>query len=329
MSGADSKIKVLVIAGPTGVGKSALGMELARRHSGEIVSADSMQIYQGLDLGTAKPTLEERREIPHHLVDIVPFDEPFTVADYQVRARRAIAEIAAHGHLPLLVGGTGLYIKATLEVLELAPKVPDEVRRQLERRAEREGLAALFQELQQRDPQAAARLAPTDKKRILRALEVLEFTGKPWSSYQAGAFDRPLGTLYNAAKVGLRVSREELYRRLDARVDAMLEAGLLEEVRRLKAAGATRQHQSMQALGYKQLLAYLEGEFSLAEAIRLIKRDTRRFAKRQFTWFRADKRLRWLDLEEFSTLGELAEAAWQVVQAEWRRGRESHSREGP
>lgn len=281
---------LLVIVGPTASGKTSVGIEVALRLSGEIISADSMQVYRGMDIGTGKATAAERARVPHHLLDIVEPDHPFTVAEFQARADLAIREIAARGRLPLLVGGTGLYVRAVVDGLDFAPRPSDlRLRRELERRAAAVGPVALHAELAQLDPETARRVHPHDVRRVVRALEVYRLTGRPISAQGR----RP--PRYDALIFGLHVARAELYRRIERRVDEMLAAGWVDEVRRLIAAGFGRWVTSAQALGYRELAAYLRGEVGYAAARAHIVAATRRFAKRQLTWFRADPRIRWLN----------------------------------
>jgi tRNA dimethylallyltransferase len=283
------RIPLLVIAGPTATGKTAAAVEVAAACGGEIISADSMQIYRGLDLGTAKPTAAERARAVFHLVDIVEPDATYTAADFQRDAEAAITAIWARGRLPILCGGTGLYLRAVLRGLSFPPgALPEtaELRRRLEAEAKQRGPAALHRRLAQVDPPTAARLAVGDLRRVIRALEVHEHTGRPFS--ELARVDEHHGAKYNARTFVLTCPRELLYARIERRVDEMLAAGWLAEVRGLRDRGLTLKHQSMQALGYRHLLGHLErGEDSVATAD-LIKRDTRRFAKRQLTWFRRD-----------------------------------------
>ncbi|MBX6423828.1 tRNA (adenosine(37)-N6)-dimethylallyltransferase MiaA [Thermosulfurimonas sp. F29] len=282
--------KILAVVGPTGVGKTALGIELAERFGGEIVNFDSVQVYRYLDIGTAKPTPEERARVPHHLIDILEPDEPFNAAAFVERADCVIAEIVARGKVPILVGGTGLYLRALLHGL-FPVEVPEELRRTLRERLKREGLSVLYQELRRRDPEAARRIHPHDRVRVLRALEVCLATGKTFSEMvRTHAFRE---RRYKALKIGLHLPRDELYRRLNERVDRMLEAGLLEEVKALLERGFSPELKPLQSIGYRHMIAYLKGEVSLEEAVRLMKRDTRRYAKRQLTWFRADPEVKW------------------------------------
>lgn len=280
---------MVAIVGPTGVGKTALSLDLAERFRGEIVNYDSVQVYRYLDIGTAKPTPEERRRVPHHLFDLLEPHEPFHAAAFVEKADRVIAEITSRGRLPILVGGTGLYLKALLHGL-FPVEVPEELRKNLKERLAREGLSSLYRELQEKDPEAAARIHPHDRVRILRALEVYYATGKPFSQLAREHGFRP--RRYSALKIGLTLPREELYARLDRRVEEMLRSGLLEEVKKLLARYPP-DLKPLQSIGYRHLIAYLSGRLPLSEAVRLMKRDTRRYAKRQLTWFRADPEVRW------------------------------------
>lgn len=298
---------LLVITGPTATGKSAVAIEVALRTNGEIVSADSMMVYKGMDIGTAKPTTAERRGVPHHLIDVVDPDQDFSVAAFQRLACESIREINARGRLPILVGGTGLYIRAVLEGFRLPGGVNIELRRRLAEEARRYGVFHLHEKLRAIDPEAAARIHPNNLKRVIRAIEVYHQTGTPISRAASLA-----GPEFNALVIGLHLEREDLYRRIEARVEAMIAAGLVEEVRGLIAGGLKRDATAMQALGYKEIAAFLAGEVSFEEAVRLLKRNTRRFAKRQSTWFRRDERIRWLNVADFPGVEAVAEeiAAW-------------------
>ena len=286
------KQKILVLIGPTAVGKTELSLLLAEEFKAEIISADSMQVYRGMDIGTAKPTPAERRRVPHHLLDVVDPDESFNVADYVDLAEQVLSELKAQGTTPLLTGGTGLYVDALLQGF-LFPDAPADpkIRQELEEQAERDP-QSLHRELQRVDPVSAQRMHPNDLRRIIRALEVYRRTGEPISLLQQKREQqkRPYDPLY----VGLTRERQELYERINRRVDLMLEQGLVEEV-----AGLLEKYPSqptaLQALGYKEIAMYLRGEMSLEEAVELLKRDTRRYAKRQLSWFRRNKRIHWLN----------------------------------
>jgi len=281
------------IVGPTAVGKTDLALALAERLPVEVVSADSRQVYRGMDIGTAKPNREELDRLPHHLVDIVDPDEPFTLAQYQERAYAAIADVLRRGRLPLLVGGTGLYIRAVMEGLKIPAAPPDEaLRAELFAEAERLGAEALHERLRQVDPLAAERIDYRNVRRVVRALEVHALTGQPISALQE-RHPPP----YRLLTVGLTMPRPPLYERVDRRVDRMIAAGLVEEVRGLLARGYGLELPSMSGLGYREIGLHLRGELSLEAAIALIKSDTRKFIRHQYNWFSpASAAIRWFDL---------------------------------
>ncbi len=289
----DEPIPVIVIAGPTAAGKTEMSLQVAERTGGEIVSADSMQIYERMDIGTAKPTAEERARAPIHLVDFVPPDGEYTVADFQRDARRLIGEIHARGNLPIVAGGTGLYLRALTEGFDFPPPPEDEeVRERLWAEVDDVGAEAMHERLCEVDPDSAERIDPGDARRIVRALEVYETTGRPMS--QERDVDGKAAVNYNCAKYVLTPPRKQLFGRIDRRVDAMIAAGWIHEVRDLIDAGVPSDAQSMQAIGYRHLREHLAGECDREETIRLIKRDTRHFAKRQLTWFRSGENYHWL-----------------------------------
>lgn len=298
MSTESSKpIRLLAIVGPTAVGKSALALRLAERFHGAIISADSRLIYRGMDIGTAKPTPEERARVPHYLVDILNPDEPFGLAQYQELAYQAIADAHHKGFLPLLVGGTGQYVWAVLEGWSI-PRVPPQpaLRAELEEQARREGPEALHRRLAELDPTAAARIDPRNVRRVIRALEVCLTAGAPISELQ-----RKSPPPYDTLIIGLQMERAALYARIDARVEQMIAAGLVEEVRGLLAAGYPPDLPAFSSVGYRQIIAYLRGEASLEEAVARIKRDTRRLVHQQSIWFRADDpRIRWFPAEDYA-----------------------------
>jgi tRNA dimethylallyltransferase len=285
---------LIVVVGPTAVGKTTLSVKLAARFDGEIISADSRQIYRLMDVGTAKPTVEELRRVRHHLVGIVPPDETLTLAQFQVMATETIEKLHERGKVPFLVGGTGLYVRAVVDgfaVPRVAPK--PELRDELERFARERGAEALHARLAEIDPDAAAKIDYRNVRRVIRALEVCSITGKPFSAQQA-AQPPP----YRILQIGLTLPRKVLYQRIDERVDRMIADGLVEEVRRLAEAGYSWSLPSMSALGYAQIGSYLRGECSLEEAIAQTKRDTRRFVHRQYSWFRLnDPRIHWYQAE--------------------------------
>lgn len=297
--GGASQAKVVIICGPTASGKTGVGIELARRFSGEIVSADSQQVWRGFDIGTAKANLAERSEIPHHLIDVVEPEERFDAARFVALADAAIADIAGRGRIPLVVGGTGMYLRMLLHGLCDAPPRDAEVRAALEAEAVARGMPAMHGELRSLDPETAAVLHPHDRTRIVRALEIYRLTG-----VGASAFRRQHGfgeRRYDALSIGLVVEPADLSRRIDARVDRMIVAGLVDEVRNLLAAH-DRCCQPFHAVGYREIVAHLRGEMAIEEAVRLTKRNSRRFAKRQRTWFRADREIRWFDPGELEAM---------------------------
>lgn len=292
----EERLPIVVIVGPTAVGKTALAVDLALAFETEIVTADSMQVYRGMDIGTAKPTPQEQRGVPHHLIDVCDPDRLFNVAEYRDLAHEAIASIHAKGRVPIVAGGTGLYVKAVLDEFLFPDEGPDyDVRHELETYVQKHGELALHARLAQVDPATANRVHPNDVRRVVRALEVYQTTGRPLSAHLKEIANS--SSRYRALQIGLKRPRPSLYGRIEARVDEQIRSGLIEEVRVL-----TQRFPQMpiaqQALGYKEIIRYLDGEASLEEAVTLIKRDTRRFAKRQFTWFNRDERIRWFDLEE-------------------------------
>lgn len=289
------KEPLIVIVGPTAVGKTATAVRLAVEFDGEIISADSRQVYRGMDIGTAKPTPEERARVPHHLIDVVDPDEEFHLARFQTLAYAAIDDILRRGKVPFLVGGTGQYVRAVVEGWQVPPVPPDEALRQrLYTEAKQESPEALHRRLAAVDPEAAARIHPHNVRRIVRALEVYEATGRPISEWQ-----RKRPPPYRILQIGLTMPREELYRRIDARIERMVEEGLVEEVRRLVEQGYGFHLPAMQSLGYAQFKPYFAGEAALEDVIREIKRETRRFVRHQYTWFREDgPRIHWFDVTQ-------------------------------
>jgi tRNA dimethylallyltransferase len=283
---------LVVIVGPTAAGKTTLSIELAEAMGGEIVSADSRQIYRGMDIGTAKVTAAERARVPHHLLDVVPPDQVLSLAEYQALAYAAIADIQARGRLPFLVGGTGQYIQAVVEGWSIPAVAPQpELRAELEAKASAEGAEALHGWLAALDPAAAARIDYRNVRRVIRALEVCLVTGQPITELQ-----RKNPPPFDILRIGVTRPRPELYERIDARVDQMMAAGLLDEVRRLDVAGYAWELPAMTGLGYRQIGEYLRAEVSLDEAVARIKQGTRRFVQQQYNWFRlADPALRWVD----------------------------------
>ena len=284
---------LVVVLGPTAVGKTDLATRLAEALAAEIVSADSRQVYRYMDIGTAKPTLAQRQRVCHHLVDIVDPDEEYTLAQYQEMAYAAIDALQSRGKLPLLVGGTGLYVRAVVEGWTVPRARPDEeLRARLYAKAEQEGAHAVYGELLNIDPVAAERIDPRNVRRVIRALEVYQATGTPISELQGKCPPR-----YRVLQIGLTMARERLYERIDRRVDEMMAAGLLEEVRGLVGRGYDYSLPSMSGLGYRQLGLYLRGDVSLDGAVELIKRHSRRFVRQQYNWFRlSDEGIHWHDV---------------------------------
>jgi tRNA dimethylallyltransferase len=299
-SGRSEKNKVVVIAGPTASGKTELSVELASAIGAEIISADSMQVYRGMNVGTAKPSIEERKGIPHHLLDVVYPDQEFNAAMFRSMALPLVDEIAARKRKCFVVGGSGLYVESLLKGLFSCPPRNPDVRESLKRDWEIRGPAFLYERLKRIDPRWAGRIHPNDRMRVIRALEVIELTDQvPSQLADAHGFgDKPFTYL----KLCLHVEREELYRRVNMRTMHMKAAGLVEETEALLQAGYSRELKPMQAIGYRHMVRYLQKDWSLDKAIRELQRDTRRYAKRQLTWFRKDPEVIWLggrDLETF------------------------------
>jgi len=283
----------IAVLGPTATGKSALGLFLAEELGGEIVNADALQVYRGFDIGTAKPTAEERARVPHHLLDVAEPAERFSAGEFARRAREAIAGIESRGRRPIAVGGSGLYLRALLDGISPIPPGDPEVRRRLRRRLEEVGLAALHEELGRRDPATAARLPAGDRQRILRALEVVEASGTPLSEWIAR---RPYGAeRLPAVRLGLTLPRALLYDAIERRVARMVERGWVEEVERLLSGGLSPSAPAFQAIGYRQIARHVAGEWSLERALEETVRATRRYSKRQLTWFRKEPDILWLD----------------------------------
>lgn len=284
--------RFIAIMGPTATGKSDLGMRLARELGGEIVNADALQVYRGLDIGTAKPTLEAQKQVRHHLIDILEPEESFSVGQFVDRAKSAIEEIQSRGKTAILVGGTGLYLRSLIEGMSTVPPSDFEVRQKLVQRTAEEGLAPLYQELKQLDPETAERLPQGDRQRIQRALEVVLATGKPLSQWIA---DRPPSEdLLPAFKIGLTLPRGILYDRISGRIKFMVKRGWVFEVEGLLSRGIEPTVPAFQAIGYRQLVKYVRGDWTLQAALGDIAQATRRYAKRQMTWFRKEKDLRWI-----------------------------------
>ena len=298
------KPKIIVICGPTAIGKTSTAIQLAREIGGEIISADSVQIYRYMDIGTAKPTVEEIQAIPHHLIDIIDPDAPFDAALFAQKADEMIQDLTNQHKVPIVAGGTGFYIKALLNGLFEADVVDDDIRNRIRKELNEQGVAFLYHRLTKLDPITAKTIHENDTYRIIRALEVYDHTGMPISKIRSehGFSNQP----YAALKIGLTMDRETLYARINKRVDMMVEQGLLDEVKRLLAKGYTRDLKSMQTIGYRHMIEFLEKENTWDETIRTLKRDTRRYAKRQFTWFRKEAEIKWVSPEHSVQIAQMA-----------------------
>ena len=294
----EKKQPLVILTGPTAAGKTALSIQLAKAIGGEIVSADSMQVYRHMDIGSAKIRQEEMQGIPHHLIDILEPAEEFNVVAFQKAAKECIKEIYSRNHIPILAGGTGFYIQAVLYNIDFTENENDTVcRRKLEQLAEEKGNSFLHKMLEEVDAESASAIHENNRKRIIRALEFYQMTGEKISEHNEA--ERKKEAAYNACYFVLADERKLLYERIDRRAEQMIEDGLVEEVAFLKELGCTKDMVSMQGLGYKEILSYLEGDISLERAIYLIQRDTRHFAKRQLTWFRREKDVIWVPRNEF------------------------------
>jgi tRNA dimethylallyltransferase len=299
-----SNAQPIVIAGPTAVGKSAVAMELAEKIGGEIISVDSMQVYRGLDIGTAKPTAEERRKVPHHLIDVVDLTQPFDAAKFCELARKAAAEIQSRGRVPIFCGGTGFYFKAFLEGFGEAPPADETLRAELVKAP----LEELLRELESKDALAFSKIDRQNPRRVIRAVEVIRLTGKPFSEQKADWGGKVFSVQCSVFSVGLERTKEDLQKRMNARVDEMFRRGLVEETRRLLGQGLEQNKTAMQAIGYRQVVEHLRGERSLEETIELVKIKTRQFAKRQMTWFRRQLSMDWILLSDPTDEGSVAES---------------------
>lgn len=290
----DSKPKLLVLIGPTAVGKTRMSIEIAKAFGCEIISGDSMQVYRGMDIGTAKIKPDEMEGIPHHLIDIHDPEHAYSAAEFQEQATRIIQEVGDRGRLPFIVGGTGLYIESVCYGFRFSEGGADEAFRQEQLRyAEEHGAEALHQRLHQIDPEMAGKLHPNDLRRVVRALEVYHLTGVPLSAQLAS---QKKESPYQLCLIGLTMDRQMLYKRIEERIDQMLGEGLVDEVASLLGRGFEPSLVSMQGLGYKEIVSYLQGQCSYEDAVELLKRDTRRFAKRQLSWFRHMKDIEWVDV---------------------------------
>lgn len=281
---------VVAVVGPTAVGKTNLSVEIARQFNGEVISGDSMQVYQGLDIGTAKATVEERGTIPHHLIDIKKPAEAFSAAEFQQYVNTCISQITARGRLPVIAGGTGLYIQAVLEGYNFSkqPRDPD-IHSKLEKEVSEKGIEPFYRRLQKVDPEQAGKIPPQNIRRVIRALEVYETTGLTMTEYRR---QQKTELDFDPILIGLEMDRQQLYHRINERIDRMLEDGLIEEARMLYDQGRANS-QAMQAIGYKEFIPYFKGESSLEEAVERVKRNSRRYAKRQYTWFKNKMNVHW------------------------------------
>ena len=299
----ETKIPVIVIVGPTGGGKTSLAIEIARQNNGEVISADSMQIYRGMDIGTAKATIEERKITPHHLIDVADPDEYFSAADFTLQADKAIENIVSRGKLPIVAGGTGFYIDALIDRYEFPPQDTQDmpVRQELEKMP----IEWLRKELKTIDSLSAARLHENDRHRIVRAIEVYRLSGRPLSTFNHKANSEK--SQYLPMFYGVGCDRESLHKRLGKRVEKQMEDGLFEEVLRLHNKGYSHDSTAMLGIAYRQLLGVIRGEYSLDEGIEMIVRDSRRYARRQYTWFNKNKRIKWLDINSLEDIKPIAE----------------------
>lgn len=306
-------LPVIFIVGPTAVGKSRVALEIAESLCTELISADSRQVYRGMDVGTAKPSLADRARVTHHLIDVAEPDQLFSAGRFRAMASDVVAKLHRQGRIPIVVGGTGLYVKLLTHGLWKGPQADWSLREQLRREEAIQGSGHLHRRLRAVDPASAEKIKPQDKAKLIRAIEVYELTGRPLSAlHREHQFrERP----YQTVMIGLRRSRPDLYRRIEERADRMMKDGLVEEVRGLQSKGYGEDLSSMKGLGYRQMIGYLNGKYDLSEAVRLLKRDTKRYAKRQFTWFHRDPSIQWLDLSESDDVKEAYTKVESVVRA--------------
>jgi len=291
------------------VGKTQVSLKLADILKGEIISFDSRQIYQFMDIGTAKPTKEEREKIHHHLIDVIPPDQKFSAADYSKKAREIITQIFEKGKQPMVVGGSGLYLKALIKGFFQGPPADQGIRERLKREAQTSGEISLFDRLKKIDPQAAERIHPHDLVRIVRALEIYELNGKPISECQQDGQYEPYPASF--IKIGLSLDRRVLYERINRRVEEMVEQGLLEEVKSLKEIWNVLELKAFKTVGYREMILYLNGDLDFEGAIEKIKTNTRHYAKRQMTWFRKDKEITWLDTTDENLIGKILDLLYR------------------
>ncbi|MDI4645612.1 tRNA (adenosine(37)-N6)-dimethylallyltransferase MiaA [Cohnella hashimotonis] len=315
----NNKPPLIALVGPTAVGKTAASLAIAKTFDCEIISGDSMQVYKGMDIGTAKLPLAEREGVPHHLIDIQNPAEPFSAADFQAACEAAIRDIHSRGRIPFIVGGTGLYVESVCYGFRFQPTGGDSsFRESMQAIADAEGPEALHRKLSAVDQATAAKLHPNDVRRVIRALEIHAATGRPASEQLGEARGDRKESPYNLALLGLHMDRAKLYARIDDRVDDMLAQGLEEEVRGLLAAGLPSSSVSMQALGYKEMAAYIEGRAAYEDAVTMLKRDTRRFAKRQLSWFRHMQDLVWIDTNAAAKITDLLPMIYAIIAGKFK-----------
>lgn len=301
----NNKNNLLILTGPTSVGKTSISTNIAKQLDGEIISADSMQIYKGMNIGTSKIKPDKMQNISHYMLDIVYPDEDFTVSNFKSKAENYISKINKNGKLPIIVGGTGLYINSLVYNLKFTNvESNEELRKKYMLLANTYGNKYLHNELYKVDPISAKRIHINDKQRVIRALEIFDETGQPMSVHNKNF--RKENDQYNLSMIALTMERQELYKRINQRVDFMISEGLVEEVEGLMKKGYNRELVSMQGIGYKEIISYLEGEVDLDEAVAILKRNTRRYAKRQLTWFRRDERIKWVNIDKFNTIEEVS-----------------------
>jgi tRNA dimethylallyltransferase len=304
---------ILAVVGPTASGKTSLAIALAKRLDTEIISADSMQVYRGMEIGTSAPTLDEQAQVKHHFVGVCDPGEVFSAGEFERRSRILVDDMNARGRIAVVAGGSGLYVSALIDGLFDGPSKDEGIRERIQREADTAGIEPLYARLEAIDPEYSAIISPTDLRRIARALEVYELTGRPITVLHREHRERTESL--ESVQVALHYPREVLYARVNARVDVMIAQGFVDEVERLLAAGRERHLMRIKSLGYREIVAYLRGEQSLDEAVELMKRNTRRYAKRQLTWFRGDPRVRWIDAMSYESSEAIAEEVVGMVSA--------------
>ncbi len=307
------KRKVLAIVGPTASGKTKLSIIVAEKIGGEIISADSRQVYRYMDIGTAKPSKEERERVKHYFVDEINPDEEFNAGVFGEKGREIIEDIFSRGKIPIIVGGSGLYVKSLIDGFFEGPAGDWELREILYRKAEQLGKEVIYEELKKVDPVSAEKIHPNNLKRVIRALEVYYLTGKPMSKLQA---ELKPEINFETVQIGLNWDRKKLYKRIEERVDKMIEQGLIDEVKRLRELGYDKNLNALQTVGYKEVFDYLDGVISYEQMIYLIKRNSRRYARRQLIWFRQDKRIIWIDVDETTDFNELADKVVEIYKSD-------------